>query len=150
MATAPTATASAAKKSPGPKPGTNTGKRVPPQLTAATAAVVMPVVSLNKTTKSIYPFDALTEIGMSFGVIGKSAKQLASVVSNQNKLRRVPKTDENGQIVYTTREMKGPDGTVTKVPTTEPELVPGKVYFAHDCDPKADPDGASVRIFRQK
>jgi hypothetical protein len=124
--------------------------RVAPKLTTVTSAVPMPDRASNRGSKTSYPFEALTTVGMSFGVMNKTAKQLASIISNQNHKPGPTKRNPDGSIVYKTADMTDAAGNVTKVPTTEPETLPGKKYFAVDCDAKKDPDGASVRVFRSE
>lgn len=123
--------------------------RVAPELTDVSSAVTMPVKSSNRGSKSLYPFGKL-EIGQSFGVVNKTAASMASIVSNQNRKHRVEKRDEHGNVVYETKELKGQDGTITHVPTDKPVIVVEKHFFADDCNAKDDPDGASVRVWRDK
>lgn len=124
--------------------------RVAPQVTPATSAVPMPERNANRGSKTSYPFESLTERGMSFGVKNKTAKQLASIISNQNKKPGPIKRNADGSIVYKTSPMTAQDGTVTNIPTNDPETLPGKKYFAVDTDAKKDPEGANVRVFRQE
>lgn len=132
-----------------PKTKTAQPPRVAPVLTAVSTTVPMPDRNANRGSKTSYPFEALTAAGMSFGVKNKTAKQLASIISNQNRKPGPTKRNPDGSIVYKTSDMTDAQGNVTKVPTSEPETMPGKQFFAIDCDPKTDPDGASVRVFRQ-
>lgn len=128
-----------------------TKPRVEPEITAVAApgAIPMPERKNNRGSKTNYPFDQLTAKGMSFGVKNKTAKGLASIVSNQNKKNKVQATDENGNKIFEMKELKADDGTVTKVPDTDnPKMVVEKHFFAVDVDPKTDPDKASVRVFR--
>lgn len=146
-ATAAAPTAAAAEK---PAEKRNYSARVAPELTAVSKAVPMPENrSAKRGANSPYPFDALTEVGMSFGVKNKNLKGMASIVSNQNKHALVAKVDANGNPVFKFTEMKDAAGNVTRVPTEEPEMVPSKRFFAVECDPKTDPDNASVRVFRE-
>lgn len=126
-----------------------TTKRVAPDLTAISSAVEMPKKVSNRGSKSLYPFDKL-EVGQSFGVKNKTAAGMASIISNQNRKHREEKKDEAGNTVFETKELKGADGTVTEVPTDKPVMIVNKHFFANDCDPATDPDGASVRVFRDK
>lgn len=125
-----------------------TGARVAPEITTITANVPVPEKT-RRGAKSLYPFDEL-EIGASFGVKNKTASNMASIVSNQNRRAMEVKKDETGAVVYKTKELKGADGTVTNVPTDEPEMVETKRFICADVDPKTDPAGASVRVWRQK
>lgn len=131
----------------GRKPGVPT---VAPELTAVSAAVPMPTPPArgNRGRGSNYPFDEL-EPGQSFGVKNKTLKQMSSIISNQNKKARVNKTDDNGNVIYKTTTAKDANGNVQTLPTDKPETIATKVFFGVECDPKADPDGAAVRVFRQ-
>lgn len=93
-----------------------------PTVTPPTATVQMPNPNRRLGRRSAYPFEDLTEPGMSFGIVGKSAKDLQSAISNQNRKHR--------QVM--------PDGTVAQA----------RHFFARDVDPETDPDGATVRVFR--
>ena len=106
--------------------------RVEPVLTGATAAIPMPSRKVARGSKTLYPFDTLTAVGMSFGVKNRTAKQLSSVLSNANRKAMVNKVDASGVPVFKTKELTGADGTVSVVPTTEPEKVAGAHYFAVD------------------
>ena len=134
------------KSKAGRKPGQTT---VAPELTGISAVVEMPAppARSNRGSKSAYPFDEL-EVGQSFGVKNKTRDQMQSIVSNQNKKHRVEKRDENGNVVYKTTEAKDAEGNVTRLPTDKPEMIDGKTFFAVEADPKKDPDGAKVRVFR--
>lgn len=141
----------AAKTKTAPATTTTAATRVAPELTAISTAVPMPEPTTSRRgSKSPYPFDALTAVGMSFGIKNKTAKNMGSIISNQNRKAMVEKKDADGNTVFKTNEMKDAEGNVTRVPTTEPEMVATKHFFAVDCDPKNDPDGASVRVFRDK
>lgn len=128
---------------------TETTKRIAPELTTITSNVEMPKKVNKRGSKSLYPFEKL-EVGQSFGVTNKTAAGMASIISNQNRKHRVEKTDDQGNTVFETKDLKGSDGTVTQVPTDKPVMIVNKHFFASDCNPKDDPDGASVRVFRDK
>lgn len=128
---------------------TETKARVAPDLTGISSDVEMPKKVSNRGSKSLYPFEKL-EVGQSFGVKNKTASGMASIISNQNRKNREEKVDEAGNTVFETKELKGQDGTVTNVPTDKVVMIVNKHFFANDCDPKTDPDGASVRVFRDK
>lgn len=123
-------------------------KRVAPELTAVSKAIPIPTNVNTRGSKSLYPFDSLTEVGMSFGMKNKKASSLASIVSNQNRKALEPKKDENGNIVYKQKEMKDASGNVTYVPTGDPEMVQTKKFQVADVDPKTDPEGAACRVWR--
>lgn len=125
--------------------------RVAPVLTAISAAVPIPA-GLGKRGRggnTLYPFDKL-EPGQSFGIKNKTAKNMASVVSGANKRFMIEKKDANGNTVFKTNEVKHPDGTVTHVPSLEAEMIAGRTFIAGDVDPKTDPEGASVRVWRKQ
>lgn len=124
--------------------------RVAPVLTAVSTTVPMPERNSNRGSKTSYPFSALTAAGMSFGVKNKTAANLASIVSNQNRKPGPIKRDASGNVIFKTKPMTDASGAVIgNTPTTEPEHMDGPKYFAVDCEPKTDPDGASARVFRQ-
>lgn len=140
-------------------PGTAASKRTEPQLTG-TFALAVPAgkTSSNRGSKSPYPFDTI-EAGQAFGVKNKTAKQLSSIVSNQNRKdsNHRPVKDDAGNIVYKMNDLTAPDGSVTKVPTKEPETEQIKTFVAYDVDAelkakiKGTPlEGSSVLVFRTK
>lgn len=130
------------RKSPAP--------RVTPELTEISSDLTMPEPPRNSAgAKTPYPFDKL-QPGESFGVKNKTLSQMASIISNQNRKARVEKRDEAGGIVYKTTTAKGADGVERTVPTTEPEMEETRRFFGVEVDPKKDPQGAKVRVWRQK
>lgn len=140
----------AAKTADNPATTETTTTRAAPVLTAVTSAVPMPERKAARGSKSAFNFDGLTEVGMSFGVKDRTAASLTSVVHTANKKAMIDKTDATGAKVFKTIEIKDANGVVvgSTVSATETEKVAGKHFFAVDCDAKTDPDGASVRIFR--
>lgn len=128
-------------------PKTN-APRVAPIVTNASNSVAMPERSSNRGSKTSYPFESLSAVGMSYGVKNKTALQMSSIVSNQNRKPGAIKKDANGATIFKTQKMDMGDGTSKDIPTSEPDTLPGKHYFAMDVDPKKDPDGASVRVWR--
>jgi hypothetical protein len=137
-------TAHAFANAPAAAPTPDTAKlKSAPVVTAISAAVPMPEQkSARRGTASVFPFDQL-EVNQSFGVKDRDKASLSSVVSAQNR-KHVTETpgapvdlkDVNGAVVGQT-----PGDTVKTVT---------KHFFAVDVDAKKDPDGASVRIFRDK
>lgn len=113
------------------------------------AEIKLPERKSRRGSTSVFPFDALTEIGMSFGVKDRTAASLSSVVSNANRKNQVNKTDDNGAIVYKTKTVKDAAGVETVMPTQDPVKVAAKRFYAIDVDAKTDPDGASVRVVRE-
>jgi hypothetical protein len=101
-------------------------------------------------SKSTFPFDLLP-VGGSFGLIGRDAKSMSSIVSSQNRKKenQANKVDAEGNTVFKTKPMKTADGTEIQVPTAEPVTYAVKEFFAVDTDPKTDPEGATVRVFRK-
>lgn len=97
-------------------------------------------------SSSSYPFDKLTVVGASFGVIGKTARQMASAITNAQKRFAEDKRDENGNIVYQTA--KGEGGAI--VTTNKPVRVVTRKFYAVDVKPEdKDPDNATVRVYRE-
>jgi hypothetical protein len=135
-----------------PKGGAKGGKsNLPaPEITTVSSAVTMPVKVSNRGSATAYPFAALTTVGMSFGIKNRSRKNMTSIVSNANRKALVPANNADGSPKFKTKELTGGDGTKTVVPTDEREMVASAHYVAVDVDAKTDPDGASVRVFRDK
>lgn len=122
-----------------------------PVITGIRSDISIPVAISNRGAKSLYNFDTL-EIGQSIGVKNKTAKQLASVVSNFNRSagnREVIKNPD-GSTVFKMQDLTDANGVVTKVPTTEPETRAIKEIAVFNVDPAKDPDGATARVFRIK
>lgn len=127
----------AAAKTPATVVATTKSPRVAPQLSGASPiALSMPAKPV--ASKSIYPFDSLAapmrneatgEItaAYSFGVMNKTARELAQVVSTANKRYR--------------REIGEGENKTT---------VEDRHFFAVDCDPATDPEGAKARVYRDK
>lgn len=121
-------------------------------LLGVNATVAMPAtVSKRRGAGSMFPFAEL-QPGFSFGLIGRTAKSMSAIVSNQNRAKdnQAPKLDTNGQAIFKTKKIKSADGTETTIPTLEPETVWIKEFFAADVDPATDPEGATVRVFRKR
>ena len=134
----------------------NATKRIAPQLTEVSAAIKMPTKKNNRGSKSLYPFDSLTAVGQSFGMKNKTAEQLASIISNANKKHRSEKKDENGNIVYHTKTVTGPNGEEQQVPNKEkPIMVIEKEFAAFNVTEIPDmklkdgkgPEGEISRVF---
>jgi len=143
-----------AKAATATKPASTTkpGDRVAPVLTAISANIPMPDRSNSKRgSTTSYPFASL-EVGQSFGVKNKTQKQLSSIVSNQNRKPGPPMVDANGQPVFVMQEVRDANNVVTgHIPTKERATDDSKKkkFFALDVDAKTDPDGASVRVWRE-
>lgn len=159
FATLSATTAAAVAFANAPKPAED-GKaaKVAPIMTGTFAMPIPAEKATNRGSKSPYPFETL-EVGHAFGVKNKTAKQLSSIVSNQNRkdANHRPIKDENGNIKYKMTDLTGPDGSVTKVPTKEPETEQIKAFAAYDVSDelkkqiKGTPlEGSSVLVFRTK
>jgi hypothetical protein len=111
--------------------------------------IKLPERTTKRGSVSVFPFDQLTEAGMSFGLKDRTAKSLSSVVSNQNRRNMTDKKDDAGNIVFKTKTVKDAAGVETVMPTQDAERVAVKRFFAIDVDAKSDPDGASVRVVRE-
>lgn len=134
-------------------------KRIAPMIGDITSAgaIPMPQKVATRGSKTEYPFDKLTAVGMSFPVMNKTAEQLASIVSNQNRKSGPIVRNENGSVKYKTVAMTDASGveigrTVMKnakgkpVPETNDE---GKPHFSVFPATKDDPvKGAKSRVFR--
>jgi len=134
-------------------------ERVEPVITAVRALALPASAKSGRGRGSVskYPFDSLTapskneageDVFASFGVANKTAKQLGSIVTNQNKKFREPKKDANGATVFKMQTLTAADGATTQVPTQEPEMVQSRKFQVFDVDPATDEDGASARVFR--
>jgi hypothetical protein len=135
--------------------------RIDPILTG-TAKIALPERKSKRGSESKYPFAALTEAGMAFGVKNKTAAQLSSIVSNANRKALQPKLNADGTQIFKTKEIKAADGTVTNVPTQEAEMEATAHYFAFDVTDEyraantpafakgGEFEGSSVLVFRDK
>lgn len=153
---------SKANENTGTDAGKDAGKtaaaaRIAPVI-AGTMKLEMPTRTSNRGSSTAYPFGDL-EVGAAFGVKNKNAKQMASIVSNQNRKaeNKRPKVDEAGNKIFKTQELTGADGTVTRVPTGEAEMEQIKNFFAIDVTKeyaeklKGTPlEGSTVLVFRDK
>lgn len=124
-----------------PKTTKPPGKRIEPVLSGIRDDVTMPERAANRGSKSLYPFETL-RVGQSFGVLNKSAKQLSSIVSNQNRKDPLPLLKDNQPVFKTVKQ-----GDID-VPTGEPQRYK-REFIAVDVDKAKDPDKASVRVFRR-
>lgn len=100
-----------------------TKPRISPVIIGISAAVAMPTNRGGRGGKTTYDWDAL-EVGQSIAIANKTKKQLASIVTNANK--KFAMKDAEGKTVAFSKR-----------------------FFSVDCDPSTDPEGASVRIFRE-
>ena len=118
-------------------------------VTTVRSDVAIPEQTNNRGTKPIYPFNDLKK-GESFGIKGKTAASIASVVSGYNRQSLGDKIGEDGKPVFKTKKIKQSDGSVKEITTDKVEQERKKHFFAQDVDPKTDPDAATVRVFRDK
>lgn len=116
-----------------------------PEITTIRADIAMPArkPTGGRGSRSSYPFDKL-EIGQSFGVKNKTAKQLASIVSAQNKRYTEIKMKDGKPVMH----MAKVPGTDKRIPTETPERIATRKFRAVNVDPASDPDNASVRVYR--
>lgn len=99
-----------------------------PILTAVKTDIPIPTRSNARGGKVSYDFSILTSVGASFGVTNKTREQVGAIVSRENKRNK----------------------TVMPDPTNPGQTVDvySVKYEAFTVDPKTDPDGAKVRVFR--
>lgn len=97
--------------------------------TTAAFAIDLPATESRRGNPTKYPFDTLTAVGMTFGVTGKNAKQLSSVISAANRRSVEQRKDENGQPLFQTKTVMGADGQPTAVPDTEKPLTVVKAKY---------------------
>lgn len=130
MATAKNTTAIATTEA--KRPGAPSGPRVAP-VTSVAVKIDLPVVDRRGGNRSLYPFDILTEVGMVFGVKGKPAKNLSSVINNANKKYQTQERDANGTPVFESKTVPQADGTSVTVPdTAKPKMVVERRFRAVD------------------
>lgn len=119
---------------------------------AAPGDFAMPAPKARRNgSASKYPFDKL-EIGGSFGITNKTAANMTSVLSAQNRKPGPLLTNEDGtpKIGTVMKPMKdAANKKIGEQPVQEQLTAPGKRFEAVDVDPKKDKDKATVRIFRR-
>lgn len=136
---------------------TSTAKeRVAPELTQIVTGIELPARKSPRGAKSDYDFDALP-VGGAIGIKNKDKKAISSIVSKANRASIQPKKDEAGNVIFKTQELTAADGTKTTIPTSEPETVQTKNFFAYDVTPEYAEkikgtalEGSKVIIFRDK
>lgn len=101
--------------------------RIAPELTTVRADIPMPAKKRGGITGH-YNFDSLETLGASFGVKNKTAAQISSIVSKENR-RYLSETID-------------PLNPAKKVKTYS------KKFEVFDVDASTDPDGAKCRVFR--
>lgn len=136
--------------------------RILPDITAIATGLTIPTVaSTSRGSKSPYEFDAL-EVGSAFGVKNKTAKQLSSIVSNQNRkdANQRQKTNADGSPAFKTEytESKDANGAVVgRIPHNVPDTEWIKEFRAFDVTKEMAKsykgtalEGSSVVVFRVK
>jgi len=136
--------------------------RILPEITAIATGIAIPTgASAARGSKSPYNFDEL-EVGAAFGVKNKTAKQLSSIVSNQNRKdnNQRQKTNADGSPAFKTEytETKDVNGAVIgKVPHQVPDTEWIKEFRAFDVTKEMAKtykgtalEGSSVVVFRVK
>lgn len=148
-------TGSAAPKANANTPAPTTGAPVAtakaePVIIGVSSAVALPARSSRRGNKGVYDLTKLTAVGMSLAIKGRKKENLTSTISSANRDERFAtfKTDEAGLPVFGVKEIKDAAGNVVNRVQGDKIVLSRRVFFAHDCDPKTDPDGADVRIFR--
>lgn len=101
--------------------------RIAPELSEIRTDIAIPTKRRGGVA-SFYNFDSLTAIGASLGVKNKTAAQISSIVSKENKRNMT--------------ELADPIDPSKKVKTFS------KKFEVFDVDQATDPDGAKCRIFR--
>ncbi len=114
-------------------PATPKADKVAPVITGIAAISITRPESGGRGSKSSYPFDDL-EIGQCFGVSNKDARQMSSIVSNQNRKNREP-VKVDGVVQYETKDASdGNGGTISVPDTSKPKMSQTKRFFARDVD----------------
>lgn len=99
-----------------------------PVLTSVRTDIPLPARSTSRGGKVSYDFASLTVVGASFGVTNKTREQVGATVSRENKRNKTSMPDPQNP------------GKMLDVYSVK--------YEAFTVDPKTDPDGAKVRVFR--
>lgn len=127
--------------------------RVAPSFTAVRTDVQRPTSKRGGGKSELaLKLEELT-VGASIGLTNKTKRQISSTVSKLNNAtdNRRPKLDVNGQpVMKQGAPIKNAEGVVTGYGQPVQEFDTVKEFSAFDVDPKSDPDGATVRIFRDK
>lgn len=128
--------AAAAATTEAKRPGAPNGPRVAPE-TSAAVKIALPIADRRGGNRSLYPFESLIEAGMSFGVKGKPAKNLSSVINNANKKYLTQERDANGTPVFESKTVPQADGSTLTVPDTDkPRMVASRKFRATDVTPE--------------
>lgn len=151
---APLSPAPVAGETPAAEPAKPAAAKKPePVIIGVSTAVVMPDLSARKNgkrgNKVTYDVSAL-QVGQSLAIKGRKAENLTSTISTANRDDKYAtfKTDTNGNPLHAVIENRDANGVVVSTTQGEKLVASRRVFFAYDCDPKTDPEGADVRIFR--
>lgn len=99
---------------------------------------------------SLYDFEKL-DINGSFGIIDleKTAKKFGSTVTAANHRYDVAAKNPDGTAQMTVgAEIKDAAGNVTGHAPGKPVMIATRKFTCADVDPKSDPDGANLRVWR--
>lgn len=113
-------------------------------------AVAMPTNrGAKRGNKAIYDLSRL-EVGQSLAIKGRKAENLTSTIStaNRNEEFATFKKNDAGEVLHAVTEVKDANGNVVGQAKGAKLVASRRVFFAYNCDPKTDPEGADVRIFR--
>lgn len=122
-------------------------KREAPTVIVSSAALAMPTKAEREKMKkkrggNVQYYDLSTlAVGKSLAIIGRTAKNLSTTISQNNK-EEWPVLNADGKPVMI--QKTDPAGNKVSVPKTEK-----RTFFAIDCDPATDPDKATARIWRE-
>lgn len=102
-------------------------EREAPVISAVRNDIAIPQRTRSGGGKSAYDFSVLTAVGQSIGIVNKTKENVAALVARTNRKNCTETTDPV-------------TGKVNKTYSAK--------YEAFEVDPKTDPDGAKVRVFR--
>ena len=124
----------APQPTPQPVPTTTATKveKTAPKLTTVFKLDVPAALSARRGSKSLYPFDQLSEVGSAFGVFGKTKAEMASVVSAANRRNRTEKKDGNGQPVRKQEPVRDGSGNITGYQPGEIEMEQTVHFVVYD------------------
>lgn len=136
--------------------------RVKPQLTAVLAGLPMPkaTVAVNKVgAQTLYNFDGLVNVGDSFGIMNKTANDIASTITGANKRYKVQAKNDDGSPKFTTAEptaikdaagnpvLDAAGAPVMTKPEPEPVMIDGKKFKAFDIYTGSEPGPKGEEVY---